>query len=263
MYRFVIEHPRWIPPDRLKSLDVRAGANKGRIYRVYPTAAKLRPFRDLTKLKEPLLLEALDTPNGPTRDLVHRLILERAATGAFQAGPKLPWSSRNPAVRFQCLSLAAALNPATTKDLIAGGLEDSDPRVRQLAVRLHEPLLRQDPSLGQTLLQLLEEPSSGTRGKQFASSSASGNDPGGRFQLALSLGEWDDPRAGETLAQLAQTGDRWLHAAVLSSAQPHWRKILKAVGDWPASTPGRGEFSAQLCSLAAVSHDSRDLALAL
>ena len=34
MYRFVIEHPRWISPERLAELDVRAGADKGRIYRV-------------------------------------------------------------------------------------------------------------------------------------------------------------------------------------------------------------------------------------
>ena len=35
MYRFVIEHPRWISADRLKKLDVRAGADRGRIYRIY------------------------------------------------------------------------------------------------------------------------------------------------------------------------------------------------------------------------------------
>ena len=34
MYRFVVEHPRWITPERLAELDVRAGHDKGRIYRV-------------------------------------------------------------------------------------------------------------------------------------------------------------------------------------------------------------------------------------
>jgi putative membrane-bound dehydrogenase-like protein len=33
MYRHVIEHPRWIPSNRLAQLDVRAGHDKGRIYR--------------------------------------------------------------------------------------------------------------------------------------------------------------------------------------------------------------------------------------
>ena len=49
MYRFVIEHPRWIPPERLKLLDARAGADLGRIYRVYPSGAALRPISDLAK----------------------------------------------------------------------------------------------------------------------------------------------------------------------------------------------------------------------
>src|SRR5205823_2670689 len=50
MYRFVIEHPRWIPAARLAQLDARAGANKGRIYRVVPAGKTLQPVRDLTKL---------------------------------------------------------------------------------------------------------------------------------------------------------------------------------------------------------------------
>ena len=35
MYRYVIEHPRWISPERLAELDVRGGADKGLIYRVF------------------------------------------------------------------------------------------------------------------------------------------------------------------------------------------------------------------------------------
>src|SRR5262249_10833261 len=60
MYRFVIEHPRWIPPERLKLLDPRAGSDKGRIYRLCPRGATLRSVRDLTKLSAPQLAEALD-----------------------------------------------------------------------------------------------------------------------------------------------------------------------------------------------------------
>src|SRR5205807_7840259 len=48
MYRFVIEHPRWITPDRLAQLDIRAGADRGRIYRVY---AKDRPPRKVPVVK--------------------------------------------------------------------------------------------------------------------------------------------------------------------------------------------------------------------
>jgi hypothetical protein len=34
MYRYVIEHPRWIPPETIQELDLMAGQGMGRIYRV-------------------------------------------------------------------------------------------------------------------------------------------------------------------------------------------------------------------------------------
>src|SRR5207249_691013 len=72
MYRFVIEHPRWISPERLAKLDVRAGDDKGRIYRVYPKNKILRPILDLTKLSPAKLAAMLDTPNGTERDRIHQ-----------------------------------------------------------------------------------------------------------------------------------------------------------------------------------------------
>ena len=48
MYRFVIEHPKWIPDELQNKLDLRAGDDKGRIYRIYPSgppAAAHRPAR--------------------------------------------------------------------------------------------------------------------------------------------------------------------------------------------------------------------------
>src|SRR5262249_29459053 len=50
MYRFVIEHPRWIPPEDLAKLDVRAGSNLGRIYRVRPKERAVRPISRLPNL---------------------------------------------------------------------------------------------------------------------------------------------------------------------------------------------------------------------
>src|SRR3989442_172605 len=64
MYRFVVEHPRWISPERLAKLDVRAGDDRGRIYRVYPRDKKLRPVRDLTAISPRELAAMLTTPNG-------------------------------------------------------------------------------------------------------------------------------------------------------------------------------------------------------
>lgn len=84
-YRFVVEHPRWIPAERLKELDPRAGASKGRIWRMFPTGKKPRPIRDLTKLAPPQLAEVLDSPNGVERDLAHRRLLEVRQSSSLSA----------------------------------------------------------------------------------------------------------------------------------------------------------------------------------
>ena len=42
MYRYVIEHPIWIPPDTLATLDPRAGSAMGRIYRIVPDGPPAR-----------------------------------------------------------------------------------------------------------------------------------------------------------------------------------------------------------------------------
>ena len=51
MYRAVIEHPEWIPAAMQKRIDLRAGSQEGRIYRVYPID------------RQP----AADLPAGPAR----------------------------------------------------------------------------------------------------------------------------------------------------------------------------------------------------
>jgi putative heme-binding domain-containing protein len=66
-------------------------------------------------------------------------------------------------------------------------------------------------------------------------------DPQVRFQTALALGNWDDRRAGEALAKLARRdgADRWMRAAIVSSAVPHVATLLAHLqnGDLGAAAP--------------------------
>src|SRR5262249_36668513 len=77
MYRQVIEHPEWVPKDWQARLDLRAGANKGRIYRVYPVGQKPRAIPRLDKLSTAELVAALDSPNGWQRDLVQQMLIQK------------------------------------------------------------------------------------------------------------------------------------------------------------------------------------------
>jgi putative membrane-bound dehydrogenase-like protein len=234
MYRFVVEHPRWIPPERLKTLDPRAGADKGRIYRVYPKSAKLRPVRNLTKLNAAELVEALNTPNGPARDLAHIELINRGAPSAPTSRlDSLATNAPLPAVRAEALAILAnlgALAPGVVNTTIA----DKDPDVRRLAIRAAEPFLRNNSC------RLPSDDS----------------DPSVRLQLALSLGEWHEREAGQRLGKLAAVNDPWLRAAVLSSGASHAPAIFSSL----LAAQGKVEPSlgAQLASLAAHSPAAAD-----
>lgn len=258
MYRFVIEHPRWIPPERLKSLDVRAGSDKGRIYRIYPQGAKLRPFNDLTKLTTTQVVAALNTENGIARGLAHRELLHRNDPQAAAPLVKLFTTSANPAVRLQALATwsGRATLPHARLDRKVGdasapflsALSDSHPAIRQLALRLAEPLLASDASVASAALKLTSD---------FAANV--------RYQLAFTLGTWNDPRATEALAQLARDGmaDPYQRAAILSGAVGRTGELLKVAVTASATAPGRNEFLGQLIATASASASDTEFALLL
>src|SRR5438552_5418834 len=89
IYRLVIEHPEWIPDDVKHRLDLRAGHDKGRIYRVYPAGVKLAKIPRLAQLSSQALAAALDSPNGWQRDTAQRLLVERADKRAVKPLAKL------------------------------------------------------------------------------------------------------------------------------------------------------------------------------
>ncbi len=239
MYREIIEHPRWIPAETLAKLNVRAGEDKGRLFRVYPTGAKLRAVPDLTKLPPEKLVALLDTPNGTMRDLIHRELYQRQAEEAVEPLKQLAAAAKNPAVRVQALCILDGLKGLTNATLLTA-LKDSDARVRRQAIRLSEMHLNNAPELGEELLKL-----------------ATDADIGVRFQTALALGEWNDARAGQALSDLARENlsNTWMRAAILSSAMRHPGAVLRGVLASPLDTPNRGEMVAQLIATAFSSDD--------
>lgn len=278
MYRQVIEHPRWIPPERLATLDVRAGADRGRIYRVYPRGAKLRPVRDLSQLSLAELASALDTPNGTARDLVHREFLHRYEAvwkGSWSAGAAsehdraadvlqtLLKSPTSPAVRLQTLCVLEGIS-SLSRSVLSVAADDINPAVRFHAIRLCEPkpaLVPPDARLvwREKVDALAAQPTQGGWRLELPLKMTEDADLHVRYQLALSLGNWNDPRAGAALAKLAvrDMGDEWMRAAILSSALNQAQTILPAVLATPVDAPGREELTSQLiATLAATGGES-------
>lgn len=135
MYRFVIEHPEWIPQEWQKKLDLRAGSDRGRIYRVVPDGAPAPAIPDLAALDESALVARLDCANGTVRDLVHQMLLWRKAVAAAPALKELSKGGAHPSARAQALCVLDGLDRLDA-ETTAAALADPHPGVVRHAARL-------------------------------------------------------------------------------------------------------------------------------
>lgn len=217
MYRETIEHPWSIPEDLLKQLDLRSGEDRGRIYRLAPADFQSRPPPRLGQASIEELVAALESDDGWRRDTAHRLLYERQDPRAVEPLQRLAHQSPSPLARLHALWSLAGLDRLAVEDLQAA-LGDTSPGVREHAIRLAEQAIsRKKPDAKEALLPALV---------------ALSDDPEirVRFQLALSLGEFDDPSLAPTLARIARrdAGDPLARMAILSSAAKISLDVAKA-----------------------------------
>ena len=223
VHRFALEHPEWIAPETQSRLDLRAGAETGRIWRVLPTGAKLRATPNFAKLDNAALASALDSPNGWQRDTAQRVLMERGAKDTAPIVRKLALSATDPKVRVQALATLGTLQ-STDAATIRTALRDAHPQVRVQALRQSEALAATESTLLPNLLACADDP-------EFIV----------RRQLALTLGEWRDERAQAALQKLAdREGDiAQMRVAILSSLTPESAlfKKLNATAASPGPVP--------------------------
>ena len=243
MYRYVIEHPEWITPDQLAVLDLRAGADMGRIYRVVPEGKPLRPIPDLSAQSAIELAALLESPNGTLRDMVQRELVGRQDRSCIAALDELARSSRSAVCRMQSLWTLDGLH-ASKPASIAAALGDADPNVRRNALRIGEQFLATSPQVADAALKL-----------------AGDADNVVRYQLILSLGEWSDPRAADAIGRVAVAtiDDEQFRAATLSSAVLDPAGILSRVIESAADGPPRTEMIGQLVATAGAIGDDKQL----
>ncbi|MCI0376018.1 MAG: neutral/alkaline non-lysosomal ceramidase N-terminal domain-containing protein [Gemmataceae bacterium] len=200
MYRFVIEHPRWIPPEDLAMLDLRAGQGMGRIYRVRPKDKAPRPWQRLDKLDVAGLVNALDSPNGWQRDMAMQILVWNRHNVAV---PELEQCRNHarPETRLHALCTLAALGKTRSR-FVELAIGDIHFGVRRQAIRIGELFLDSEPDIASAV--------SACAGDAVALV---------RLQAALSLGEWKDHLGSGALGQmvLKHRNDSHLVAAVLSS----------------------------------------------
>ena len=248
MYRQTIEHPQWIPQTIQDQIDLRAGSDMGRIYRVYPVGTTPRKIPRLDKLSTAELVAALDSPSGWQRDMVQQMLLWKKDPAAIEPLHKLVTASQRPITRTQALWTMELLGEAKPEE-IAAAMNDAHPGVRRHAVRIAEGHLAEASALGEGILTL-----------------AGDEDLQVQLQRAYTLGECDDPRAGAALGEIAlkYQDNPYLTAAVLSSVKPRNLAALTAkVLAVPAPAEPPAELLEQLVGLATAYEDEQTLAAAL
>ncbi len=222
MYRMVVEHPRWITPERLKTLDLRAGANLGRIYRVLPKGASPRDVPDLEKLDVPALAARLNSPSGTERDRVQLEVLRRNDRHAIASLTKFTSEPFAPQVQVQALSTISALMNSVPNTLPLSAMQSADPRLRAFGVSLCDGV-SQYP-------QIIERQLSTMTGDKS---------PRVRFQLACTLGNFQSPESTRALASLFQvSGDSWTRSALLSSVNGRAIDIAESIREPQSGTFG-------------------------
>jgi len=208
MYRFVIEHPHWIPEADLAKLDVRAGHSMGRIYRVRPNDAAPLKWPRLDMLDPAGLVAALDSPSGWQRDMATQLLVWNSHVVAVPLLQELLQTSTRPEARLHALCTLDLLNGIRDQDMEVA-MTDKHPGVRRHALRIADKIGREaerpNPQMLSQVIQLTQD-----------------EDAQVRLQAAFSLGVWRDRLASTSLANLAlqHLDDSFMVQAFLSSLNP-------------------------------------------
>jgi putative membrane-bound dehydrogenase-like protein len=215
MYRAVIEHPEFMPPELKERPDLLAGRDKGRIWRIVPEDYKTKALRPaMGKLKTEDLDEHFKSTNAWERVTAHRLFLERPDRPDVKQLARVLTGHASTEWRLHVVSLLEALGAADDKTLTSIFLDEQEPGILEIAVRLAEPWLAKSEPVRERVLRL-----------------AGHADGRLRFQVALSLGDWDDDRVLDPLSRIAlrDAEDKWTRLAVASSVGKRSGKLIGAL----------------------------------
>jgi len=218
MYRYMIEHPEWLPQNGKDELRpwFRSGADRGRIYRIVRSDRPARKIPRLADLSPQELVAVLESPNGWQRDAAQRMLVKTAVAevgrtfGETPTAPKVPASSatveplielatnsKQPLARLHALCTLDGLG-ALSAGTLEAALADGHAGVRRNAVRIASRVVVD----AKKLTPLVNDP-----------------DAKVRLELASTLGAYDTTEASAALAKLviAAGNDRYLMASAMSS----------------------------------------------
>ena len=221
MYRTVIEHPEWMPPELRNRPDMHDGRDRGRIYRVRAAgrrAGNAIPEK-LTSGAANEVASLLESANPWIRDTAARRLLELNDDSVLPALTMVARESSSPANRYLALQTLAAMD-GMTPAIAAQAFADPSPEIRALGLTLSEPFLESSPKLADEAMKL-----------------AGDADARVRFQTALTSMFLPAAEALQPLKQiaLASGDDLWTCRAVALTSRELASPLLLALLDQPSS----------------------------
>ena len=203
LYHGILEHRLYITSYlRQQILDrgLDQHTDLGRIYRVVSESKPSGAKPHLSKASSEELVKCLSHPNGWWRDTAQRLLVERSDSSSVAPLKQVVISGENPLGRLHALWALDGMRQLDFTTL-KKAISDPRPKIRAAAMRISEPLLKNQAGLLNELLMHVNDAA-----------------PEVQLQLALTLGELQDPRAEEAMAQIARqnAADLYLRDAVIT-----------------------------------------------
>ncbi|MEW4568478.1 PVC-type heme-binding CxxCH protein [Tautonia sp. JC769] len=250
MYRAVIEHPQWMPPELRERADLLDGKERGRIWRIVPENREDRPESPrLGESSTAELVALLDHPDAWWRTTAQRLLLQREDPESVAPLRELARSSKSPEGRAHAAWLLEHAGELDGETLL-GLLGDDHPRIREQGALLVERRLAGERELLDAVIDLADD-----------------DDARVRFQAALALGFVDDDVILDPLATIARlgAGDRWTRAAVGSAVPGRAGPLLLTLLDAPQNLTediddGRLTLLQELAALVGTRRDPEECA---
>ncbi|MEO6290529.1 MAG: PVC-type heme-binding CxxCH protein [Ginsengibacter sp.] len=246
-YRQIIEHPEWMSEDVNNSGALYNGAEKGRIYRITPTATPKMDWLNkinLGKASTVELVQTLTSNNIWWRRSAQRLLMDRKDTNAISLLKSLLDTTSSPTAAVHALW---ALEGFHANDAVTLGkaLHNAAAGVRENAIQVAEMHLTDFPPLEKELFSLQTDPSAKVR-----------------YQLLCTLGNIHN--AGSYAAQqrllMKDIEDKWVQIAALTSANGNELALLqKSVQAFSSASEGKALFFSNCANLIGVSQKTENI----
>jgi len=211
IHREVIEHPEWIPDEMEEKMDLNAGKDQGRIYRIVPKENWSPISSDFNMDDIEGLVSSLGSKNQWTRNTAQRLLV---TNNRQEAAPLLEAqfeNSEDDLARLHSLWTLEGLGDLKTSVLIKA-LHDSSAGVRENAIKISESKINKEIKFADELIVLVND-----------------DDQRVSMQAAKSLGTLNsinyvgrsEAIASAFLKTLSRsTNDQWATLAIASALRP-------------------------------------------